>query len=196
MRHQKSGRKLNRTSSHRQAMFRNMTASLIKHEQIRTTLPKAKELRRVAEPLITLSKTASLANRRLAFSRLRSRAAVTKLFDDLGVHFKSRPGGYLRILKCGIRTGDKATMAIVQLVDRNPVTESATPPVKEKKTKAAPAKKTEKKKEADEQKAAKAESKDKKPAKKAAKKKATASKTTKKKTGAKKKTAKKKTSKK
>lgn len=117
MRHHKSGRTLNRTSSHRQAMFRNMTASLFEHEQIRTTLPKAKELRRVAEPLITLGKTPSLSNRRLAYSRLRDRDAVSKLFDDLGVRFKDRPGGYLRILKCGPRPGDNAPMAYVQLVD-------------------------------------------------------------------------------
>ena len=117
MRHQKTGRKLNRTSSHRQAMFRNMTASLIEHEQIKTTLAKAKELRRVAEPLITLAKTPSLANRRLAYDRLRNRDAVGKLFDDLGVRFKDRPGGYLRILKCGFRAGDKAPMAYVQLVE-------------------------------------------------------------------------------
>ena len=118
MRHQKSGRKLNRNSSHRKAMFRNMAASLIQHEQIKTTLPKAKELRKVAEPLITMAKTPSLANRRVAFSRLQDRAAVSKLFDDLGVRFKDRPGGYLRILKCGPRTGDNAPMAYVQLVDR------------------------------------------------------------------------------
>lgn len=118
MRHLKSGRKLNRTSSHRQAMFRNMAVSLFQHEQIRTTVAKAKELRRVAEPLITLSKTPSVANRRLAFSRLRDRDTVGKLFDELGVRFKERPGGYLRILKCGYRTGDKAPMAYVQLVDR------------------------------------------------------------------------------
>lgn len=117
MRHQKSGRTLNRTSAHRQAMFRNMTASLFEHEQIRTTLAKAKELRRVAEPLITLGKTPSLSNRRLAYSRLRNRDAVTKLFDDLGVRFKDRPGGYLRILKCGPRPGDNAPMAYVQLVE-------------------------------------------------------------------------------
>lgn len=117
MRHQKSGRTLNRTSSHRQAMFRNMTASLFEHEQIRTTLAKAKELRRVAEPLITLGKSPSLSNRRLAYSRLRNWEAVSKLFDDLGVRFKDRPGGYLRILKCGPRPGDNAPMAYVQLVE-------------------------------------------------------------------------------
>lgn len=117
MRHLKSGRKLNRNASHREAMFRNMTASLIQHEQIKTTLPKAKELRKVAEPLITLAKKPTVANRRLAYSRLRDRLAVSKLFDDLGVRFKDRPGGYLRILKCGHRTGDNAPMAYVQLVD-------------------------------------------------------------------------------
>ncbi len=118
MRHHKSGRKLNRTSSHREALFKNMAASLFRHEQIRTTLPKAKELRRVAEPLITLAKTSSVANRRLAFARLRDREAVTKLFDVLGVRYRTRPGGYLRILKFGYRTGDNAPMALVQLVDR------------------------------------------------------------------------------
>ena len=121
MRHRKSGRKLNMTSTHRKAMFKNMTVSLLQHEEIRTTLPKAKELRRHAEPLITLAKTPSVANRRLAFSRLRDRAMVTKLFDDLGVHYKDRPGGYLRILKCGYRPGDKAPMAIVQMVSREKV---------------------------------------------------------------------------
>jgi large subunit ribosomal protein L17 len=118
MRHQKSGRKLGRTSSHRQAMFRNMAVSLLRHEQIVTTLPKAKELRRVAEPLITLGKNATLSNRRLAFNRLRDRDIVGKLFDDLGPRFKSRAGGYLRILKMGHRAGDAAPMALVQLVDR------------------------------------------------------------------------------
>ncbi|MBD3652991.1 50S ribosomal protein L17 [Kangiella sp.] len=122
MRHQKSGRKLNRNSSHRKAMFRNMTASLIEHELIRTTLPKAKELRRVAEPLITLAKTDSVANRRLAFARLRNNAAVAKLFAELGPRYQERPGGYLRILKCGNRPGDNAPMAYVELVDR-PVVE-------------------------------------------------------------------------
>ena len=117
MRHKKSGRKLNRTSSHRQAMFRNMAASLIRHEEIRTTLPKAKELRRVAEPLITMAKSPSLARRRLAFARLRDSAAVSKLFDELGPRFQNRPGGYTRILKCGFRTGDHAPMALVQLVE-------------------------------------------------------------------------------
>ena len=119
MRHQKSGRKLNRTSSHRQAMFRNMTASLIRHEEIRTTLPKAKELRRVAEPLITMAKRSSLARRRLAFARLRDEVAVAKLFNELGPRFLDRPGGYTRILKCGFRVGDRAPMALVQLVDRS-----------------------------------------------------------------------------
>jgi len=119
MRHRLSGRKLNRTSSHRKAMLANMANSLFLHEQIKTTLPKAKELRRVAEPLITLAKTPSIANRRLAFSRLRDRDMVSKLFDELGPHFQSRPGGYLRILKCGNRVGDNAPMAYVQLVDRD-----------------------------------------------------------------------------
>jgi large subunit ribosomal protein L17 len=118
MRHQKSGRKFNRTSSHREAMFRNMTASLIKHELIRTTLPKAKELRRVAEPLITIGKVDGVANRRLAFSRLRDKEAVGKLFVELGPRYSTRPGGYLRILKCGFRDGDNAPMAYVELVDR------------------------------------------------------------------------------
>ena len=118
MRHLKSGRKLNRTSSHRKAMFSNMTASLIEHEVIRTTLPKAKELRRVAEPLITLAKNDSVANRRLAFSRLRNDSAVGKLFAELGPRYQERPGGYMRILKCGFRAGDAAPMAIVELVDR------------------------------------------------------------------------------
>tara|TARA_Y100001956_G_scaffold6007_1_gene5306 strand:+ start:133 stop:531 length:399 start_codon:yes stop_codon:yes gene_type:complete len=118
MRHRKSGRKFNRTSAHRKAMFRNMTASLVEHELIKTTLPKAKELRRVAEPLITLSKNDSVANRRLAFSRLRDDAAVAKLFDELGPRYNERPGGYLRILKCGFRAGDNAPMAFVELVGR------------------------------------------------------------------------------
>jgi len=121
MRHRKSGRKLSMTSAHRKAMFKNMTVSLLRHEEIRTTLPKAKELRRHAEPLITLAKTPSVANRRLAFSRLRDREMVSKLFDDLGVHYQGRPGGYLRILKCGFRPGDKAPMAIVQMVSRESV---------------------------------------------------------------------------
>src|SRR5215831_10238149 len=118
MRHRHGLRKLNRTSSHRVAMLRNMTISLLTHEVIRTTLPKAKELRRVAEPLITLGKDATLANRRLAFSRLRDRAVVMKLFNELGPRYKARPGGYLRILKFGFRVGDKAPMALVELVDR------------------------------------------------------------------------------
>ncbi|HEY1589868.1 MAG TPA: 50S ribosomal protein L17 [Rhodanobacter sp.] len=118
MRHQKSGRKLNRTSSHREAMFKNMASSLFKHELIRTTLPKAKELRRVAEPLITLAKTDGVANRRLAFSRLRDKEAVGKLFVELGPRYSERPGGYLRILKCGFRAGDNAPMAYVELVGR------------------------------------------------------------------------------
>jgi len=118
MRHRQSGRKLNRNSSHRTAMFRNMAASLMEHEVIKTTLPKAKELRRVAEPLITMAKSDSVAKRRVAFSRLRNRDVVTKLFDELGPRYKDRPGGYMRILKCGLRAGDKAPMAIVELVDR------------------------------------------------------------------------------
>ena len=118
MRHHKSGRKLNRTSSSREAMFKNMAVSLIQHEQITTTVPKAKELRRVAEPLITLAKTANLANRRLAFARLRDREAVGKLFDVLGVRYKNRHGGYLSILKSGYRPGDNAPLALVQLLDR------------------------------------------------------------------------------
>ena len=118
MRHRNSGRKLNRNSSHRKAMFKNMAASLMEHEMIRTTLPKAKELRGVVEPLITLAKTDSVANRRLAYSRLDDRQAVTKLFSDIGPRSSSRPGGYVRILKFGLRAGDKAPMAIVELVDR------------------------------------------------------------------------------
>ena len=118
MRHMKSGRKLNRTSSHRSAMFRNMASSLIKHEVIKTTLPKAKELRRVAEPLITLGKVDGVANRRVAFARLRDKEAVGKLFSDLGPRFRERKGGYLRILKCGFRVGDAAPMAYVELLDR------------------------------------------------------------------------------
>ena len=117
MRHRNSNRKLNRTSSHRQAMLRNMATSLLRHEVIRTTLPKAKELRRVAEPLITLGKNATLANRRLAFSRLRDRDIVGKLFGELGPRYQARNGGYLRILKCGFRNGDNAPMALVELVD-------------------------------------------------------------------------------
>ncbi|CAG1769577.1 MAG: 50S ribosomal protein L17 [Dokdonella sp.] len=126
MRHQKSGRKFNRTSSHREAMFKNMASSLFKHELIRTTLPKAKELRRVAEPLITLAKTDGVANRRLAFARLRDKQAVGKLFVELGPRYRERKGGYLRILKCGFRAGDNAPMAYVELVDR-PRSDAATP---------------------------------------------------------------------
>jgi len=118
MRHRKSGRQLNRNSSHRQAMFRNMAASLFEHEVIKTTLPKAKELRRVAEPLITLAKEDSVANRRLAFDRTRSKTAVGKLFDELGPRYQARAGGYTRILKCGNRPGDAAPMAFIELVDR------------------------------------------------------------------------------
>ncbi len=118
MRHRVSNRKLNRTSSHRKAMLQNMTNSLLKHEIIKTTLPKAKELRKIAEPLITLSKKATVANRRLAFDRLRDRDIVVKLFDELGPRYQTRNGGYLRILKCGFRDGDNAPMALVELVDR------------------------------------------------------------------------------
>jgi len=118
MRHRKSGRHLNRTSAHRQAMFRNMACSLFEHELIKTTLPKAKELRRVAEPLITMAKNDNVARRRVAFARLRSDAVVGKLFTELGPRYKARPGGYLRILKCGFRPGDKAPMAYVELIDR------------------------------------------------------------------------------
>ena len=118
MRHQKAGRKFSRTSAHRDAMFTNMSASLIKHGLIKTTLPKAKELRRVAEPLITLGKVDSVANRRLAFSRLRDKEAVGTLFTTLGPRYQARPGGYLRILKCGFRAGDNAPLAYVELVDR------------------------------------------------------------------------------
>jgi large subunit ribosomal protein L17 len=124
MRHRHSGRQLNRNSSHRKAMFKNMSVSLFEHELIRTTVAKAKELRRTAEKLITLAKVDSVANRRLAFSRLRDRDAVTKLFTELGPRYVNRPGGYLRILKCGFRTGDKAPMAYVELVDR-PIVEAA-----------------------------------------------------------------------
>ena len=118
MRHRQSGRKLNRNSSHRKAMFSNMAASLMRHEVITTTLPKAKELRRVAEPLITMAKNDSVHKRRLAFARLRDREVVTKLFNELGPRYQDRPGGYLRILKTGFRAGDKAPMALVELVDR------------------------------------------------------------------------------
>jgi large subunit ribosomal protein L17 len=118
MHHRKSGKKFNRTSSHRKAMFKNMAASLLKHELIKTTLIKAKELRRVVEPLVTLAKVDSVANRRLAFSRLRDEEAVAKLFKNVAARHLQRPGGYLRVLKCGFRAGDKAPMALVELVDR------------------------------------------------------------------------------
>jgi len=126
MRHRHGLRKLNRTSSHRQAMFRNMAVSLLRHEAIKTTLPKAKELRRVVEPLITLAKEPTLANRRLAFDRTRDREIVTKLFDVLGPLFKARPGGYTRILKMGFRNGDNAPMAFVELVERSHDEEAVT----------------------------------------------------------------------
>lgn len=125
MRHLKAGRKLNRTSPHRRAMFRNMAASLFQHEIIKTTVPKAKELRRVAEPLITLAKEDSVAHRRRAFDSLRDRDAVTKLFNELGPRFADRQGGYLRILKCGHRAGDNAPMAYIELVDRMALVEAA-----------------------------------------------------------------------
>ncbi|RKZ54621.1 MAG: 50S ribosomal protein L17 [Candidatus Parabeggiatoa sp. nov. 3] len=125
MRHRHAGKQLNRTSSHRKAMFKNMAVSIMRHELIKTTLPKAKELRRVVEPLITLAKKDSVANRRLAFARLRDREIVTKLFNELGPRYKERPGGYLRVLKCGFRQGDKAPMAIVELVDRPEEAEKA-----------------------------------------------------------------------
>ncbi len=118
MRHRKSGRRLGRNSSHRKAMYRNMTVSLLRHEIIKTTLEKAKELRRVVEPLITLAKVDEPSKRRLAFDRIRDRDIVGKLFDELGDRYRDRPGGYVRILKCGLRAGDKATMAIIELVDR------------------------------------------------------------------------------
>ena len=124
MRHRNGLRKLNRTSSHRLAMLRNMTVSLLRHEAIKTTLPKAKELRRVVEPMITLGKNPSLANKRLAFDRLRDREIVVKLFAEIGPRYATRPGGYLRILKCGFRNGDNAPMAFVELVDRPEVTEA------------------------------------------------------------------------
>lgn len=125
MRHRKSGRQLNRNSSHRQAMFRNMAGSLVRHEVIKTTVPKAKELRRVIEPLITLAKEDSVANRRLAFARTGDKEIVGKLFNDLGPRYSERPGGYTRILKCGFRAGDNAPMAYVELVDRQVVEENA-----------------------------------------------------------------------
>lgn len=127
MRHRKSGRQLGRNASHRKAMYRNMAASLVQHETIKTTLPKAKELRRVIEPLITLAKQDGVARRRLAFSRLRDDAAVGKLFDELGPRFKNRPGGYLRILKIGYRAGDAAPMALVQLLDQPDSPETSAP---------------------------------------------------------------------
>ena len=128
MRHANGYRKLNRTSSHRASMFRNMAVSLLRHEAIKTTLPKAKELRRVVEPLITLARVASLSNRRLAFDRLRDRDIVTKLFDELGPRYAKRPGGYLRILKMGFRVGDNAPMAYVELLDRPEQTEASEAP--------------------------------------------------------------------
>ena len=131
MRHRHGLRKLNRTSSHRLAMLRNMTNSLLRHEAIKTTLPKAKELRRVIEPMITLGKVPTLANRRLAFNRLRDREMVCKLFDELGPRFAKRPGGYLRILKCGFRVGDNAPMAFVELLDRPESAAAAEPVVAE-----------------------------------------------------------------
>ena len=130
MRHRQSGRQLNRNSSHRQAMFRNMASSLVKHGVIKTTVAKAKELRRVVEPLITLAKTDSVANRRLAFARTQDKEVVGLLFNELGVRYQERPGGYTRILKCGFRTGDKAPMAYIELVDR-PVVEDAPEVVEE-----------------------------------------------------------------
>ncbi len=125
MRHGNGLRKLNRTSEHRQAMLRNMMNSLLEHEVIKTTVPKAKELRRVVEPMITLGKEATLSNRRLAFDRLRNRDNVTKLFNELGPRYKTRPGGYTRILKMGFRVGDNAPMALVELVDRPEITDAA-----------------------------------------------------------------------
>jgi len=127
MRHRKSGRRLGRTSSHRRAMYRNMAVSLLQHEAIKTTVPKAKELRRFVEPIITAAKEDSVAHRRLAFDRLRDRRTVTKLFTDLGARYRERPGGYTRILKCGTRAGDSAPMAIVELVDRPLEPEEAEP---------------------------------------------------------------------
>lgn len=129
MRHRKSGRQLNRNSAHRAALFRNLASALIEHEAIRTTLPKAKEMRRVVEPLITLAKVDTVANRRLAFSRTRSKETVAKLFDEIGPRFKARPGGYLRIIKAGFRNGDNAPMAYVELVDRAEADNGAAPSV-------------------------------------------------------------------
>ena len=140
MRHRKAGRKLNRTAEHRTAMFANMAAALIRHEQIRTTLPKAKELRRVVEPMITLGKKPSLANRRLAFDRLRDRQIVSKLFEDLGPRYAKRNGGYLRILKMGFRKGDNAPLALVTLLDRADEAAEAPKPEEKKKSKKAEAK--------------------------------------------------------
>ena len=131
MRHARGYRRLNRTHEHRKALWANMAGSLIEHEQIKTTLPKAKELRRVVEPLITLGKKPSLANRRLAFDRLRDRDIVVKLFDEIGPRFANRNGGYLRILKCGFRVGDNAPMAYVELLDRPETTEAPVEPVAE-----------------------------------------------------------------
>jgi large subunit ribosomal protein L17 len=148
MRHGHGLRKLNRTSSHRLAMLRNMTVSLLRHEEIRTTLPKAKELRRVVEPMITLGKKASLANRRLAFDRLRDRDIVEKLFGDLGPRYAKRNGGYLRILKSGFRNGDNAPMALVTLMDRSEEATEPKPEEKKKKGEAKPAPKSEEKKAA------------------------------------------------
>jgi large subunit ribosomal protein L17 len=132
MRHRNTGRQLSVNSSHRKALLRNMTVSLMREELVRTTLPKAKELRRVAEPLITLAKTDSVSKRRLAFDRLRDRAVVTKLFNELGPRYKKRPGGYLRILKCGFRPGDRAQMAYVELVDRPGMASEEEKPATEK----------------------------------------------------------------
>jgi large subunit ribosomal protein L17 len=140
MRHQLSGRQLSRNSSHRSAMLKNMAASLLQHETIRTTVPKAKELRRVVEPLITLGKIDSQANRRLAFARLRDEAVVTKLFEDLGPRFKARAGGYTRILKMDPRAGDSAPMALMQLVDKAVAVEAAAEPAKKAKKVKAPKK--------------------------------------------------------
>ncbi len=123
MRHRKTGKQLGRNSSHRKAMFSNMVGSLIKHELIKTTLPKAKELKRFAEPMITLSKTDSVSNRRLVFAKIRDRALVSKLFNELGPRYQARPGGYLRVIKCGYRSGDDAPMAYVELVDRPEIIE-------------------------------------------------------------------------
>jgi large subunit ribosomal protein L17 len=168
MRHQNIGRQLSRNSAHRAALMRNMASALLRYETIRTTVPKAKELRRVVEPLITLAKVDNVAKRRLAFDRLRDGEVVVKLFTDLGPHYKTRPGGYLRILRHGLRPGDSAPMAVVQLVDRIPL---AVPTAADKPAKAKPAKEEKPtKKSAKAEKPAKTEKADKKPAKKAAKK--------------------------